>query len=57
MDQALINARIFTGEEILENKALLISNGQIHSIADPEQIPAGFKITDLKGLTHCSRAH
>jgi N-acetylglucosamine-6-phosphate deacetylase len=50
MDQAFINARIFTGEEILENKALLISNGQIHSIADPEQIPPGFKITDLKDL-------
>ena len=48
--QAFINARIFTGEEILENKALLISNGQIHSIADPEQIPPGFKITDLKDL-------
>jgi N-acetylglucosamine-6-phosphate deacetylase len=51
MDQALINASIFTGEERLENKALLISNGQIHSISDPEQIPADFKITDLKGLT------
>ncbi len=51
MDQALINASIFTGEERLENKALLISNGKIHSITDPEQIPAGFKITDLKGLT------
>lgn len=51
MDQALINASIFTGEERLENKALLISNGQIHSIVDPEQIPAGFEITDLKGLT------
>lgn len=50
MDQALINASIFTGEERLENKALLISNEQIHSIADPEQIPPGFKITDLKGL-------
>jgi len=50
MDQALINASIFTGEERLENKALLISNGQIHSITDPEQIPAGFSITDLKGL-------
>jgi len=25
MDQALINASIFTGEERLENKALLIS--------------------------------
>ena len=51
MDQALINASIFTGEEKLENKVLLIRNGQIHSITDSEQIPEGFKITDLKGLT------
>jgi N-acetylglucosamine-6-phosphate deacetylase len=50
MDQALINASIFTGEERLENKALLISDGKIHSIVEPEQIPVGFKITDLKGF-------
>ncbi|MDP3467617.1 MAG: N-acetylglucosamine-6-phosphate deacetylase [Daejeonella sp.] len=50
MDQALINASIFTGEERLENKALLISNGQIHSITDSNQIPSAFKITDLNGL-------
>lgn len=51
MDQALINASIFTGELILENKALLISKGLIHSIVDLEQIPEDFKITDLTGLT------
>jgi N-acetylglucosamine-6-phosphate deacetylase len=50
MDQALINASIFTGEERLENKALLISNGKIQSIIDPEQVPSGFNITDLQGL-------
>jgi len=50
MDQALINASIFTGEERLENKALLISNQKIHSIVDPKQVPSGFKITDLKNL-------
>ncbi len=51
MDQALVNASIFTGEEKLENKALLISNGDIHSIIDSDQIPSDFQITDLKGLT------
>jgi N-acetylglucosamine-6-phosphate deacetylase len=51
MDQALINASIFTGEERLENKALLISNGKIHSIVDPVQIPESFKLIDLSGLT------
>jgi N-acetylglucosamine-6-phosphate deacetylase len=51
MDQALINASIFTGEERLENKALLISNGQILSIVDPNHIPESFKVTDLTGLT------
>ncbi|MFA6944331.1 MAG: N-acetylglucosamine-6-phosphate deacetylase [Pedobacter sp.] len=51
MNKALINASIFTGEERLENKALLISNGHIHSITDPDQVPSGFEITDLHGLT------
>jgi len=50
MDQALINASIFTGEERLENKALLISKGQIQSTVNPEQIPSDFNITDLQGL-------
>ena len=51
MKTALINATLFTGEEKLENKALLISDGLVHSITDPSRIPAGFQLTDLKGLT------
>lgn len=50
MDTALINATLFTGEEKLENKALLIRDGLIDSIVDPSQIPANFRLIDLKGL-------
>ena len=51
MDTALINATLFTGEEKLENKVLLIRDGLVHSIADPSQIPADFHQVDLKGLS------
>ena len=47
---ALINATLFTGEEKLENKALLIRDGLIDSITDPSQIPSDFQLIDLKGL-------
>lgn len=51
MNIALINATIFTGEEKLENKAILIRDGLIFSITDTSGIPADFKITDLHGLS------
>jgi len=50
MKIALINATIFTGEEKLENKAILIQDGLIFSITEPSEIPADFQITDLHGL-------
>jgi len=51
MNIALINSTIFTGEEKLENKAILIQDGLIFSITDISAIPADFKITDLHGLS------
>lgn len=51
MNIALINATIFTGEEKLENKAILIQDGLIFSIADQSEIPADYQITDLHGLS------
>lgn len=50
MKTALINATIFTGEEKLENKAILIQDGLIFSITDSSKIPADFALTDLHGL-------
>jgi N-acetylglucosamine-6-phosphate deacetylase len=50
MNIALINATIFTGEEKLEKKAILIQNGLIFSIVDQSAIPANYQITDLHGL-------
>ena len=50
MNIALINATIFTGEEELENKSILIQNGLIFSITDQSEIPSDYQITDLRGL-------
>ena len=50
MNIALINATIFTGEEKLENKSILIQDGLIFSITDQSEIPSDCQITDLRGL-------
>lgn len=50
MYTALINATLFTGEEKLENKALLISKGLIDSIVDIKDLSADIRSVDLKGL-------
>lgn len=51
MKTALINATIFTGEEKLDHKALLIEDGHISSIIDNSEVPSGFHINNLSGLT------
>lgn len=51
MKTALINATIFTGEEKLEHKALLIENGLISSITDISEVPSDFQVNNLSGLT------
>lgn len=50
MKTALINATLFTGEEKVENKALLIQDGHILSLSNQSEIPSDFHIHDLKGL-------
>jgi len=50
MKIALINATIFTGEQILENKVVLLQNGHILSISNFSEIPSDFQLNDLKGL-------
>lgn len=50
MNIALINATIFTGEQILENKVVLLQNGHILSICNFSEIPSDFQLHDLQGL-------
>lgn len=40
---------MFTGEEILRNKVLIIKDDRIDSIIDPSQIPPSAEIIDLQG--------
>ena len=47
----LSQATIFTGEEKLAGKSLLIEGGMIKAIVDPHEIPAGSKIIDLPDLS------
>ena len=51
MKTALCNARIYTGEQTLENKTLLISEGRIHDLVEPSEVPDSYQKKDLKGLS------
>src|SRR6476660_8337361 len=48
MQTALTNATIFTGDEKLIGKALLLKDDSIEAIIDPVGIPPSAKIIDLK---------
>ncbi|MGV3684031.1 MAG: N-acetylglucosamine-6-phosphate deacetylase [Daejeonella sp.] len=50
MKTALVNATLFTGKEKLDNKALLVVDGTVHSIVENSEVPADFIKTDLTGL-------
>ncbi len=50
MKIALANATLFTGEETIENKILLIRDGVIDSIRSAADVPADFQHVDLTGL-------
>ncbi|PRZ24196.1 N-acetylglucosamine-6-phosphate deacetylase [Flavobacterium granuli] len=47
MKQALINAAVHTGDEIIDNGVIIIENGKILSVQ--KEIPTDIKTTDLKG--------
>jgi len=49
MKKALTGAKLFTGENFLENKALLIEDKNIAGIVGEAQIPKDFKIQKLNG--------
>ena len=50
MQTALHNGTIFTGEQILTNKAILVHDSVIVDIVDESAIPAEYEKQDLKGL-------
>ncbi|GAB2779937.1 N-acetylglucosamine-6-phosphate deacetylase [Rhabdobacter roseus] len=45
----LTNATLFTGDEVLETKALWLENGLIKALIDPQELPAGIPVRDLAG--------
>ena len=49
MKKALTGAKLFTGEDFLENKALLIEDKNITAIVGEAHIPQDFKIQKLNG--------
>lgn len=49
MEFALINGRIFDGEQILEDRALWVRDGCIKALTSPAQLPAGISTLDLGG--------
>ena len=51
MATAIINAKIFTGNTIETDKTILVSNGTIENIVSQSEIPSGYTIEDLKGLS------
>lgn len=50
MKNAFINGKIYTGESIVANKALLISADTIVDIVEPKDVPNDFELVDLNGL-------
>ena len=46
---ALTNATIFSGEETIKGKSVLIESGIIQAIVDNDAVPSGAQVTDLSG--------
>ncbi|QRY58740.1 N-acetylglucosamine-6-phosphate deacetylase [Sphingobacterium siyangense] len=51
---ALIGGRIYTGESILEQKALLISEGKIVAIVSDQEVPADYTSYPVNGSNICA---
>ena len=49
MKIAYVNGRLFDGSQLLSNKVLLVCDGKIESIVNPDQIPETYHREDLKG--------
>ena len=51
---ALIGGRIYTGESILEQKALLISEGKIVAIVNDHEVPSDYTSYPVNGSNVCA---
>ncbi len=51
MPTALVNARIVTGDAVLDGHAVVIGQGRIEAVAAVGRLPAGMERVDLEGLT------
>ncbi|HEY6132121.1 MAG TPA: N-acetylglucosamine-6-phosphate deacetylase, partial [Halioglobus sp.] len=51
MLQAIVNGRIFDGEILLHQQAVLIEDQRVVSVVDQENVPAGAQVFDLQGGT------
>jgi len=49
MRYALVNCDIYTGDEVLYDKALIIENSEIKNITDLKSVPKELEFKDLKG--------
>ncbi len=49
MLNAITNARIYTGKEVITGKTLLFENGKIVSIVSPESVPSDATVYDYTG--------
>lgn len=51
MTSALVNGRIFTGNEWLDGHAVVIDGEHIHGVLPVAELPEGIEQTDLNGMT------
>src|SRR5690606_13183523 len=51
---ALIGGKIYTGSEIMEQRALLLAEGKIVGIVDEQDLPEGYQLLDVKGTNICA---
>lgn len=49
--QVFVNADIFTSEKIVTDKAVVVKEGHIIDLVDPQRIPAQAEIVDLNGAS------
>jgi N-acetylglucosamine-6-phosphate deacetylase len=50
MRYALVNCDIYTGENVLYDKGIIIKNKEIDSLLDIERVPKRIKVVDLNGM-------
>jgi len=48
---AIVNARVFDGEQVHENASLLIAAGRVRALGPELEIPAGARVVDAAGRT------